>query len=186
VTRAISCDTRLVYCTIANYTTDQKLWVLETRSAMSNIWAVGYCFSELEFLPEDFVHFNYRTYDDPTSWFTYRLIVTKVLLDEQGGEEAVGTVTLIGDTLNKRVEPNAAEDVVVCKSERERVEKWFGVKLKDEDYRHGHRDSIWMNWTSPIHDVRCLAGRASYTLTPAVRCTQGNTSECLPPIFRVI
>src|SRR5271156_3717037 len=89
-------EARLVYRAIANYTTDQKLWVLEIRNAMSNVWAAGYCFSELEFLPQDFELVNYRTYNDPTSHFTYQLIVTKVLLDEQGGEEAVGTVTLIG------------------------------------------------------------------------------------------
>jgi arylamine N-acetyltransferase len=75
---------RLSYRPIAPLTqSSQKMWLFETRNTTSQTWNPGYCFSELEFLPEDFVNFNYKTSRDPLSWFTYRFVVTRVLLDEK-------------------------------------------------------------------------------------------------------
>jgi arylamine N-acetyltransferase len=134
---------RLVRRSIAENVTDQKLWVLETCDSHSRTWQPGYCFSEMEFLPQDFRTFNFRTMRDSTSWFTTTLVLTKVLLSEEpngnGGEserDAIGTLTLFGDTLKRRVDGGESEELVICKSEVERVEvlqKWFDVVLSAEE-----------------------------------------------------
>jgi hypothetical protein len=73
---------------------------------------------------------------DPRSWFTTTFILTKVLLDESGAEdrdrEAIGTLTMFGDTLQRRIDGGDAEVIIICKSEAERIDairKWFGIVL---------------------------------------------------------
>jgi arylamine N-acetyltransferase len=125
---------RLSYRSIAEYTTDQKLWILETKFDDSDEWQLGYCFGTTEFLPQDFQTLNFRTMTDPTSWFTFTVVITRVTLRE-GKEEAKGTLTMFGDTIQRRVDGGASEVVEVCKSEEQRVkalEKWFGVVLNQE------------------------------------------------------
>lgn len=122
---------------------DQRCWVLETRDATSNRWSDQYCFTEVEWLPQDFDIINYRTSHDPESWFVYALTVTRLLLDDNDGgegrgQEAIGTVTLTGDTVKRRLGPNESETLQVCRSETERVEmlqKWFGIKLNESEIR---------------------------------------------------
>jgi len=128
---------RLVYRNIAEYTTDQKLWVLETKDINSTEWSPGYCFGTTEFLPQDFKTLNFRTMTDPTSWFTFTVVVTRVTLKE-GKEEAEGTLTMFGDTVQKRVDGGPSDVVEVCKSEEQRVtalEKWFGIVLSEEEIK---------------------------------------------------
>ena len=126
-------DVRLRYSDIANNTRkEQKYWILETRNASDKVWKDGYCFTEMEFLAQDFRNMNFRTYRDPKRWFTFTVICAKVLTVERDDEsaEAVGTVTLIGDTLTRRSGPTKSETVTVCRNEEERVEvlkEWYGI-----------------------------------------------------------
>lgn len=63
--------------------------------------------------------------------------MTRVLLDEKT-EEVLGSVTMMGDGVSRRVGGGASEVVESCKNEEERVkalEKWFGVKLLKEEVR---------------------------------------------------
>jgi arylamine N-acetyltransferase len=125
-------EARLSRRTIPEAVTDQKLWIFETRDSHTNAWHNGYCFSEVEFLPLDFKSLNFRTMTDPASWFTVTFILTKVLLD---GNRAVGTLTMMGDTLQRRLEGGESEVILVCKGEIERIEaleKWFNVVLTAE------------------------------------------------------
>jgi arylamine N-acetyltransferase len=133
-------EARLVRRSIPDNVTDQKLWVLETRDSHSNVWKNGYCFGETEFLPQDFASLNFRTMRDPSSWFTTTFILTKVLLAEETDDSkdkvAVGTLTMFGDTLQRRLDGGDSEVILVCKSEAERVaalEKWFGIALSTEE-----------------------------------------------------
>ena len=128
---------------IAPNTTGQEMWILETKNASSQEWKTGYCFTELEFLPLDFRNLNFRTHRDPTSWFTYTLIVTRVLLEGEedgkidgGGKQAIGTVTLVNGNVSKRIGGGKSELVQAFETEMERVkalEEWFGVKLRDDE-----------------------------------------------------
>jgi arylamine N-acetyltransferase len=128
---------RLVFRSIAEYTTDQKLWVLEIKDNHSSDWFPGYCFSTLEFLPQDFRTINYRMMTDPTSWFTYTVVLSRVALKE-GKDEAEGTITIFGDTIQKRVSGGPSVVIEVFKSEEQRVkalERWFGVVLDEEEIK---------------------------------------------------
>ena len=127
---------------IAQNTSGQVMWVLEIRNQSVGEWNPGYCFTELEFLEEDFWNLNFRTHRDPTSWFTYTLVVTRVLLEgeEDGGkgdwEKAVGTVTLVNRSVSRRTGGGKSEVMQEFESEGERVmalEKWFGVKLREDE-----------------------------------------------------
>jgi arylamine N-acetyltransferase len=128
---------RLVFRSIAECTTDQKLWILEIKENHSSEWFPGYCFSTLEFLPQDFRTINYRMMTDPTSWFTYTVVLCRVALKE-GKDEAEGTITIFGNTIQKRVSGGASIIIEVFKSEEQRVkalENWFGVVLEEEDIK---------------------------------------------------
>jgi arylamine N-acetyltransferase len=134
-------EARLVKRSIADNVTDQKLWVLETRDVHSNEWKAGYCFSEVEFLPQDFYTLNFRTMTDPSSWFTTTFIITRILLDESdesAESRPLGTLTMVGTTLQRRLDGGKAEVLLECRIEEERVqalEKWFFVKLTDDEIR---------------------------------------------------
>ena len=132
-------EARLVRRSIPDNVTDQELWVLETRDSHSNAWKYGYCFGETEFLPQDFTTLNFRNMRDPTSWFTTTFVLTKILLVENTEEDkdrvVAGTLTMFGDTLQRRLDGGESEVLVVCKSEAERIgalEKWFGIILATE------------------------------------------------------
>ena len=87
--------------------------------------------------PLDFKTLNFRTMTDPASWFTTTFILTKVRLD---GEKAVGTLTMVGDTLQTRIDGGESEVLLLCNSEEDRIgalEKWFDVVLTS-----GEKDAI--------------------------------------------
>lgn len=132
-------EVRLVYRPIASNTdSSQSLWVLETRNKTNPAWVGGYCFSELEWLPADFEIINYRTSQDPRSWFTHRLVLLKILLDEETRTEPVGTVILSGNVIERRLGEAKKEVVLEAKTENERIiglRTWFGVVLLPEEER---------------------------------------------------
>ncbi|KIX03370.1 uncharacterized protein Z518_06922 [Rhinocladiella mackenziei CBS 650.93] len=132
-------EVRLAYRPIApNTDSSQCLWVLETRNKSHPHWAGGYCFTELEWLPEDFEIINYRTSQDPQSWFTHRLVLLKPLLDEETKTKPIGTVILSGNVIERRIGEGKKEVVVDAKSEKERIvglRTWFDVVLYPEEER---------------------------------------------------
>ncbi|KAI1616781.1 N-hydroxyarylamine O-acetyltransferase [Exophiala viscosa] len=132
-------ECRLVYRNIASNTDpSQKLWVFETRNKTKPGWAGGYCFSELEWLPSDFDIINYRTSNDPKSWFTHRLVLAKILIDDETRTNPTGTLIVSGNVIERRLGEAKKEVVVDAKSENERVlglRTWFGIVLRPEEER---------------------------------------------------
>ncbi|EXJ82761.1 hypothetical protein A1O3_06576 [Capronia epimyces CBS 606.96] len=132
-------EVRLVYRPIApNTDSSQFLWVLETRNTTNPAWAGGFCFSELEWLPADFEIINYRTSQDPRSWFTHRLVLVKTLVDDETRTKPLGTVILSGNVIERRLGEAAKEVVVEAKTEHERIialKTWFGIALLPEEER---------------------------------------------------
>ncbi len=128
---------RLVYQAIAQFTdTSQRLWVFEAQISPENSWVPQYCFPEVEFLPEDFSVMNYSTSQSRTSWFTQRLVLTKLILDNER-EKAIGNLILSDSELKHRLHGHS-ETLVICKTEAERVsmlEKYFDVKLEPDEIR---------------------------------------------------
>ena len=101
---------RLVRKKLAPFTAGQVMWLVEVHTFKQGgpnekdddaYWRPAYCFSEQEWLPQDFELINYRTSHDPRSMFTYQLLVTKTLLDETG-DTAIGQLTMAGDEVIKK------------------------------------------------------------------------------------
>ena len=134
-------EARLVRGNIAcNTDPGQKLWQYHHRVDPQSEWLVMYCFTELEFLPEDYEIMNFWTSQSPKSWFTYGVVAVKLILV---GVEVVGRLVLGGGDIKRRVR-GRTEHLRTCKTEEERVqalEDVFGLKLTDEE-RRGIRGMI--------------------------------------------
>ncbi|OOF96811.1 hypothetical protein ASPCADRAFT_167960 [Aspergillus carbonarius ITEM 5010] len=133
---------RLVYGPIPQHTSKgQTLWQYEIRNG-DGPWTPAYCFTETEFLPEDFTIINYYMSTSRESWFTFNVLCVRMLLDEEG-EQLVGDLTLFNDTLKRRLGATA-EVLEKFTSEEERVvalEKLFKIRLSPAD-RGGIRRTI--------------------------------------------
>ena len=134
-------EARLV-CGNIPHNTDpgQKLWLYQHRVDPQSEWLIMYCFTELEFLPEDYEVMNFWTSQSPKSWFTYRVVAVKMILE---GSEVVGTLFLDGGDVKRRVK-GEMEHLRTCKTEEKRVqalEVVFGLRLTDEE-RRGIRGMI--------------------------------------------
>lgn len=124
---------RLRYTNIPDGTSRRmKMWVFEVRHAPGKPFWPVYCFNaEVEFLPADYRVMNYYTSTSRTSFFTYRLLVTRVVMGRDGRVEAL--YVLDDKEVKKRVN-GVAERVLTCKSEEDRVEalkEYFGIELTD-------------------------------------------------------
>ena len=113
-----------------NTDSGQKLWVYATKDLGDEEWRKRYCFTELEFLPQDYEMMNFYTSTNPRSWFTQVVVVLKMIMEEG---EIVGTISMLGGEVKRRVQ-GRSEVVAQATSERNRVmalEEWFGVKLQE-------------------------------------------------------
>lgn len=128
-------DVRLVKENIApNSDSSQRLWIYQTRYKPEDQWRPVYCFTELEFLPADFVMMNFYTSQCRQCWFTYRIIAVRMIRE---GSEIVGKVSLNVDVV-KRILNGQTERLTRCGSEEERVkalEVWFAITLTAEETR---------------------------------------------------
>lgn len=97
-------------------------------------WIPTYCFTETEFLPQDYEMMSFFTSNNPSVFFTYCIICTKLLLDEEK-QELVGDVTLFNNAVRKTV-GGKREPPTELKSEEERVQalrETFKVELTEEE-----------------------------------------------------
>lgn len=99
-----------------------------------SVWIPTYCFTETEFLPQDYEMMSWFTSTHRTSFFTRSVTSTSMLMDEHQ-EKIIGNLTLFGDTVRRTV--GADREVVrECKSEEERVDalrEFFGIELTEEE-----------------------------------------------------
>jgi arylamine N-acetyltransferase len=124
---------RLLYGPINQQThRGESLWQYEINR--NGTWIPAYCFTELEFLPEDFTIINYYMSQSRESWFTFYVVCVRMLLDEKG-EAIVGDLTLFNNTLKRRI--GATSEVLQCfASEEERVvalRKHFNIHISGAD-----------------------------------------------------
>lgn len=126
---------RLVYKPIAPFTdSGQRMWVFQVRNNPEGSWTSQYCFSELEFLPQDYKVMNYYTSQSRTSWFTQKLVLTKLLLDKDQNKP-IGNLTLSSTELKQRLH-GQSETIMTCTTEEERVtilKKHFDVELRPDE-----------------------------------------------------
>ncbi|KAI9838318.1 MAG: hypothetical protein M1819_005586 [Sarea resinae] len=143
---------RLVWSQLPQNTNpEQKMWIFQTRKDDTTDWQDAYCFADLEFWPEDFGVINYLTSTSPQSFFTYRVVCVRFLMED---EELIGTVALAGGDVRRRVN-GKREDLMSCETEEQRIaalERHFEIILSQEqqqsisgmpfDQRMGWRDGL--------------------------------------------
>ncbi|KAL4957461.1 arylamine N-acetyltransferase 1 [Aspergillus filifer] len=108
----------------------QKFWIYKTRNSPDSSWIPQYCFSEVEFLPEDFGMINFFTSQSRTLFFTQQLVCTRLILGE-GGIEPVGVYILSGTEV-KKVVGDVSEVVARFTKEQDRVDalkEYFGMRF---------------------------------------------------------
>ncbi|KAI4269836.1 MAG: hypothetical protein L6R38_007319 [Xanthoria sp. 2 TBL-2021] len=127
-------EMRLIRSNIKQHTDpDQRLWLYQARDTRDSEWQTQYCFTETEFLPEDYEMMNFWTSQSRTSIFTQAILMAKMVMEEG---RLVGAVTMFNGKVKREV-----GDVVVerfCMSEEDRLgilREWFGVRLTGEEER---------------------------------------------------
>lgn len=122
-------DMRLAKQNLAvNTDPDQSLWLYQYRVSPDEEWLPIYCFTELEFLPQDYEIMNFYTSQNRKSWFTYRVVCVKMIME---AGELIGTITLVGGEVKRRIR-NETEHLKTCENEEERVkalDEYFDIKL---------------------------------------------------------
>lgn len=131
---------RLRYAPISQHTTkSQSLWHYEVQNGDQD-WSPAYCFTDIEFLPEDFTIINYYMSTSRESMFTFHVLCVRMLLDQEG-ENLVGDLTLFNNVLKRRLGASS-EIVQTFTSDEERVaalEGFFNIfilKADRESIRH--------------------------------------------------
>lgn len=118
-------------------TEESKLWIYEYRNGPDMDWHPFYCFTLIEFMPNDWEVVNVFASTSPKSWQTKTVIAIKFLrrTREDGDEEIYGKRMLV----NELVKENLGGKTTViheCKTEEERVaalDKYFGLRLTAEE-----------------------------------------------------
>jgi arylamine N-acetyltransferase len=95
-------------------------------------WIPTYCFTETEFLPQDYEVMSWFTSTHSNSFFTRNITATRMIMEQ---EKIVGSVTLFKETIRESI---GAERRVVqeCKSEDERIDSLreiYGIELSEEE-----------------------------------------------------
>ena len=112
----------------------QRLWIYSIRNHPQDAWKACYCFTETEFLQQDFEVMSWFVNTCPASWFTMTVVAVKMILDP-GKEEIVGKTMLWGTEVKENT-GGRTRLLMMLKSEEERVEvlrKKFGIVLSREE-----------------------------------------------------
>ena len=128
---------RLLYNSIPEHSVSDRLnmmWQLEVQNHEKSPWISTYAFHEIEFLPVDFEMMNWFVTTNPRSFFTQKILVGRMILDELK-EEIIGDVTLFEATLRRRIHGKVDLELE-CKSESERLgllQEYFGIRLTQNE-----------------------------------------------------
>lgn len=122
----------------------QKLWCFDAcfqpdhGTSEKNTWTPVYCFTETEFLPQDYEMMSWFTSTSPRSFFTYVVLCMKMLMDDDG-EKIIGDVSMTGNRVRKTMGPMVGGEKELLKelnTEQDRVDalkEIFGVELTPEE-----------------------------------------------------
>lgn len=113
---------------------NQKMWVFHVRNSEQDEWNAMYCFTEVEFLPQDYEVMKFWVCNSPQSWFTYRILVVLWILREG---EIIGTLSIQNNELKQRM---GAENlsITVCGTEQQRIrvfDEHFGIVLNEHEQK---------------------------------------------------
>ncbi|KAI4263907.1 MAG: hypothetical protein L6R42_000966 [Xanthoria sp. 1 TBL-2021] len=127
-------EMRLIRSSIKQHTDPhQRLWLYQARETRDSEWQTQYCFTETEFLAEDYEMMNFWTSQSRTSIFTQAILMAKMVMEDG---KVVGAVTMFNEKVKREVGGVVVERF--CMSEEDRLgilKEWFGVRLTGEEER---------------------------------------------------
>ncbi|KAK7702731.1 hypothetical protein SLS57_011230 [Botryosphaeria dothidea] len=134
-------EIRFDYASIDNATNTciqrPKVWIYQYRNAPEQPWNSFCCFTETEFVHNDFEVMNFYTSKAPDSFQTVTPFVVKFL--HRGGEdgtvEIYGKLMLVGGDVKENL-GGKTRVIQSCASESERMKalkQWFGMSFTEEE-----------------------------------------------------
>lgn len=115
-----------------------KLWCYDVchnpADDGASVWVPTYCFTETEFLPQDYEIMSWFTSTHPRSFFTRHVTSTRMIMDD-ARENIIGNVTLFDATIQKSTGSDR-QVIRECSTENERVvalKELFDIDLTDEE-----------------------------------------------------
>ena len=132
-----------------NLDRSQEVWIFEHRYHENAEWVPMYCFTDMEFIPEDIEYMNFEPWLNPQTFFTHKVVAVRFTTNkEQIGEhgpgspseealegEIDGSLTINHYTLKWRRHGEKKLEIVF-KTEADRLqalEKYFGITFNGED-----------------------------------------------------
>jgi len=115
---------------------EQLLWTYSIATNSDVNWTLGYCFSEVEFLPNDFEVMNFFVCHSPTSWFRWHVVALVFLWDAEH-DDIEGTMTIMGDEVKER-RHGVSKVVKKLNDEDDRVQalrEYLGIELTEVQKR---------------------------------------------------
>jgi arylamine N-acetyltransferase len=110
-----------------------KLWIVDSRSRNDGAWTPLYCFEDhVCFLPQDFEVMNFFNSVNRTSYFTYRVVCSKYLADDEG-DTIIGEVALYENRITRQMR-GQRETLRTLRTEAERTQalgQVFGITLSE-------------------------------------------------------
>ncbi|KAL6703436.1 N-malonyltransferase fdb2 [Coniothyrium glycines] len=106
----------------------------DPSKGVENEWVPTYCFTETEFLPQDYEMMSWFTSTHKTSFFTRHVTSTVMVLDE-ARENVIGNITLFEAAIRRTI-GHDRQLVKECATEAERIAamgECFGIKLTPEE-----------------------------------------------------
>ena len=129
-------ELRLVYDRIPQQTSQsQRWWIYQYRNSVEKEWNSFYCFSEIEFLHQDFEVMSYFASTSKRSPMTSTVLVVKFLREEGEEGRVYGKVMLVDGEVKINTD-GKTRVVKVCKTEDERdgaLKQYFGITLQEEE-----------------------------------------------------
>jgi arylamine N-acetyltransferase len=126
---------RLVRENIVEFTDpSRKIWIYQTRYNPESDWVPQICFSDVEFLPQDFGVMNFSVSQSRTSWFTKMFVCMRMILN-QNGTEVIGQCVISGKEVKRRVH-GKTEILETLQTEGDRVKalaKYFDMHLREDE-----------------------------------------------------
>ncbi|KAB2572008.1 hypothetical protein DBV05_g9318 [Lasiodiplodia theobromae] len=134
-------EIRFDYASIDNATNTSprrpEVWIYQYRNGPERPWNSFLCFTETEFIHNDFEVMNFYTSKSPDSFQTVTPVVVKFLREdnEEGVGEIYGKLMLVGGDVKENL-GGKTRVIRSCKSEPERLkalQEFFGMVFTEEE-----------------------------------------------------
>lgn len=126
-------EMRIVRESIPEFTDpNHKVWIYQTRHNPESNWVPLICFSDVEFLPQDFEVMNFSVSQGRASWFVQAFFCMRMILD-QSGTEIIGQCVMSGKEVKRRLR-GQTEILQTLQTEDDRVKalaKYFDMHLRE-------------------------------------------------------